>query len=190
MLRRGFLAATGAIAASPAIGFGDATRKNWHCIIGGCRSGKSTKAAKMVSQYEFVCCVVRDGWHFNSLHGAFGGSIVGSMCCWPDIFMPDLDREDLLKTIAFRKRAKGLCRIALWIDECTPELNLKIAEVFDIVVLSSYPNHEILEMPFYQECLRLGNVEHLQMLPHAREKLVDASWTEEDRIRRIEGRFA
>lgn len=174
MYRRGFLSSIGSLAAVPAIGFAKAPPKNWFCLIGGNRAGKSTKAARMVSQHEFVCCVVRDGWQFNSLKAEFGGSLLrgpSSMCCWPDVFMPGLNREDLLETMAFQKRAKGLYRIALWIDECVPELDLKVAEVFDIVVLSSWPSHEILDMPFYQECLRVGTVEHMSMLPHIRSQL-------------------
>ncbi len=168
--RRGFMSSLAAAAAVPAVGLSASPSKNWRCIIGGNRCGKSTKAAEIAMQSDLVICVASDSWHYDHSMRRIAKSVdslikhntkrlyfsyASGLC---------LCTEDNLRDyyLTVFGRFPELTSRSMWIDESVPFGIEKVADLFDCVVLSSWPNGEIADTPFYQECERMGTVEFLK----------------------------
>lgn len=191
MLRRGFLRTAGSLAAVPAIGFTKAPPKNWRCLIGGNRAGKSTKAAGMIidSGADFIVCLsatqqqvygdmyrllaqerdCRPSGNRISLYPAFTG---------PMESLGDSEIEEFWDCEFSIYKPK---RIAVWAEECNP-IHIHLAAKRSVItVFSSWPRTDIQESEFYQECLRMGTVEHMRMLPHFERQYCNLSLNKESK---------
>ncbi len=177
----------GSLAAAPAIGFTKAPPKNWHCLIGGNRSGKSTKAAKMVSSHRKIEIASFETSHSARLAAdLLPSKNIGDLRLagkeWHSQF------QDHRKAISVLNEGN---KWALWIDEVVPDAFVEeVADLYDMVVLSSWPADGLQDSFFYQECLKMGTVENMQMLPHIRKQINESEYSSVDRLRRIEGKFA
>lgn len=180
--RRGFLRSVGPIAALPAIGSGGFYQKDWHCLIGGNRAGKSTRAAEMVKNYKLIVCVATCHRQFNDTQA--------------NLLPPQPTECELMRSteppspkgwVHFTSQQSLVCEFfdarkhfgrlfdaykvtkkdtAIWADECPPDGLDEVADLFDIAVFSSWPAEGIQGSPFYEECLRMGTVQHMRTLPH------------------------
>lgn len=188
MYRRGFLSTIGSMAAIPAVGLAKAPPKNWHCLIGGNRCGKSTKAAKMVSSREKIEIVSFEEGHSKTLASQLlPEKKIGDLRLVSKAWHSWL--RDHRKAISFLNAGH---KWALWIDETVPSFCIEeIADLYDMIVLSSWPATGLQDSFFYQECLKMGTVEHMRMLPHIEKKLVDRdAWADdEEYVRRVLGQF-
>ena len=200
MHRRSFLQAAGAAAAalsSTSLLSAALPQKNWRCLIGGNRSGKSTKAAKIVSEYDFIMAVSKDvpsHKYMNGVQYKLLNEVVRDKSIVDEIdFLRQCDVATLspyiLEDIAIGRISK-FKRKALWADEC-PAYGLEtIANAFDCVVFSSWPGDHIQGSPFYEECVRMGPVEHMRMRPECEHWMCRDEFSRDEWKRRIEGVFA
>lgn len=207
MHRRNFLQTAGAAAAAlsaPSFLSAAMPQKNWRCLIGGNRCGKSTKAAKIVSdgEYDFklIVCVARDKFGFMATHhrllsetlrGVSPRKYVGLPYVSESLLEDLTDEEAVLHVLDIFEHWNIHSNTALWADECDPSRLHAIADLFDVAVFSSWPGEGIQGSPFYEECLRMGTVERMTMLPHIRAQLdvCDHGWSKEEYTRRVEGKF-
>lgn len=188
MYRRGFLRSIGSVAAIPCVGIPKVPPKDWRCIIGGNRAGKSTKAAKLVGGFQKIEVMSKDMSCGHRLCQALLPSRKLS-----DVRLTsngwDYDFTDRIKAIKTLNEGYSW---ALWIDETSLDGIEEIAGLYDRVVFTSWPSIDgILGTPFYEECLRMGTVERLPMLPHLRAKYpeFEQGLSPLEFAARIEGRF-